>query len=247
MDHGIYVATSGFLSQQKRLDIITNNLANVNTAGYKEDVPVFQISRFSQASIQPEGMGLPWSPVFVSLKQKVTDFSQGTLTKTENPLDVALSGEGFFVVQTPQGPRYTRKGDFTIDRDGTLITQEGHPVMGEGGRIVLSSGEVEIDLEGNVFVDGNQEGRLRVVAFQGQEDLIKEGEARFAWNGKASDVRQLERPDVRQGYLEMANVNPVREMVHMIEAIRTYEAQQKVIHSFDDARKKAVDEVGRLR
>jgi len=247
VDHGIYVATSGFLAQQWRLDVIANNLANATTVGYKEDVPLFRTSEFSSAAVQSDSMGPVWDPIYVGLSENATDFSQGALTKTGNPLDVALTGEGFFVIETPQGERYTRKGDFALDRDGSLITQDGYPVIGEGGRIFLSEGEIQIDREGGISVEGNKEGRLRVVLIEERNRLVKEGKALFRWQGRPGDVTDLERPDVRQGYVEMSNVNSVREMVHMIDAIRTYEAQQKMIHAFDDAKKKAVGEVGRLR
>ena len=119
--------------------------------------------------------------------------------------------------------------------------------MAEGGSIVLTEGEIAIDEEGAIFVDEEEQGRLRVVTFPETERLVKEGETLFTWTGTTSEVRPVEQSDIRQGYLESSNVNTMREMVQMIETIRTYEAQQKVIQAFDSTEKKAVDEVGRLR
>lgn len=247
MNHGIYVATSGFVSQQRRLEIIANNLANANTTGYKGDLPVFRVSTPPRSGSWPGEAQPLWVPIFVNEPTLAIDFSQGPLMETGNPLDVAIVGEGFFEIETSQGMRYTRKGDFTLMNDGSLVTPKGDPVMGEGGTIVLTEGEITIDEEGAIFVDGNEEGRLRVVTFPDTGNLVKEGEALFAWVGKTAEARPIDQVEIRSGYLENSNVNPISEMVQMIETIRTYEAQQKVIHSFDGIRKKAVDEVGRLR
>ena len=247
MDYGIYVAASGFLSQEKRLEIIANNLANANTAGYKGDMPVFRISNPSLPESQV-GQGAALSAAVLSVLPQVrTDFSQGPLTQTGNPLDVAIVGEGFFEIETPRGPRYTRKGDFTLSTDGTLVTQGGHPVKGEGGAIALTEGEVTIDQTGTVFVDGKEEGQLRVVTFPATENLVKEGEGLFAWDGEGSQARPSDEVDVRQGYLENSNVDAIREMVQMIEALRVFEDHQKMIQAFDSAHKSAVNEIGRLR
>lgn len=119
--------------------------------------------------------------------------------------------------------------------------------MGEGGPVVLTQGEIRIDEAGIILVDGIQQGRLQVVTFPETGNLVKEGDALFAWAGKTSEVRPFDQGTVRQGYLESSNVNPMREMVNMIEAIRTFENQQKMIHAFDSAQRSVVNEVGRLR
>ena len=243
LDYGIYLAASGFLSQEKRLQVIANNLANANTAGYKGDIPVFRIPDSSQ----PGETGPEPLHRLMAVPRLETDFSQGPLVKTGNPLNVGIVGDGFFEVETPQGPRYTRKGDFTLLSDGSLVTQSGHPVMGQGGFIALTEGEIRIDEEGTLFVDGDEQGQLRVVTFAETDNLAKEGDALFVWTGDTSEVIASDRADVRQGYLESSNVNPVREMVEMISAIRTFEDHQKMIHAFDSAQKSAVSEIGRLR
>jgi flagellar basal-body rod protein FlgG len=247
LDYGIYVAASGFIGQQKCLEIIANNLANANTAGYKGDIPVFKISAPSSAWDET-GAGRSTS-FFTALAvpQMATDFSQGPLTKTGNPLHVALVGEGFFEVQTPLGPRYTRNGDFTRTDDGSLVTHTGHPVMGDGGPITLTEGEIMIDGSGSLVVDENEQGRFRVVTFRDNANLVKEGDALFAPAGETAVAMGADQIEVKQGYLENANVDAIHEMVLMIEAIRSFEHHQKMIHTFDSAHKSAVNEIGRLR
>lgn len=247
LDYGIYVAASGFLAQQKRLEIIANNLANANTAGYKGDISVFRISRPSSVESGPGRGGSVSFPSAVAVPQMATDFSQGPLTRTGNPLHVALVGKGFFEVQTPQGPRYTRKGDFTLTADGTLMTQTGHPVMGEGGPITLTEGEITIDRSGSLFVDENEQGQFRVVNFRDKANLVKQGDALFAPAEETPETIEADQVEVRQGYLESSNVDAIREMVLMIEAIRSFEDHQKIIHTFDSTHKSAVNEIGRLR
>jgi flagellar basal-body rod protein FlgF len=247
VDYGIYLAASGFLGQQKRLEIIANNLANANTAGYKADMPVFRIAAPSSATRGPGWEGPASFPTPMATPHVATDFSQGPLTQTGNPLHVALVDEGFFEVQTPQGPRYTRKGDFTRTADGRLVTHTGHPVMGEGGPITLTEGEITIDRSGSLFVDEIEQGRFRVVTFRENGNLVKEGDSLFAPAGETPDVLGAEEVEVRQGYLEGSNVNAIREMILMVEALRSFEDHQKMIHTFDSAHQSAVNEIGRLR
>jgi flagellar basal-body rod protein FlgG len=119
--------------------------------------------------------------------------------------------------------------------------------MGDGGRIVLPNGEISVDADGTISVDGSQAGKFRLVAFSNKDNLIKEGDSLFMWAGEGVNSRQPYQGETKQGYLEASNVNPVREMVQMIEAIRTYEGQQKMIQTFDEIEKKVIDEVGSLR
>jgi len=247
LEYGIYMAASGFLNQQKRLEIIANNLANANTAGYKAEMSVFQIAGPSSAIGGTDRKDPASFPPPMARSHVATDFSQGPLTQTGNPLHVALEDEGFFEVQTPQGLRYTRKGDFTRTADGILVTQTGHPVMGEGGAMTLTEGEITIDRSGSVFVDENEQGRFRVVTFGEKGNLVKEGDSLFASSGETPDVLDAEEVQIRQGYLENSNVNAIREMILMVEALRSFEDHQKVIHTFDSTQQSAVNQIGRLR
>jgi len=238
MDRGIYVTAAGALGQDKGMGIIANNLAGGSVMGFKKDIPVFSIYNIP--------LTYPLSPisggekVFVNISGMVTDFSQGILKATGNPLDVAISGDGFFVVQTPEGRRYTRKGDFIIDNTGLLKTKDGYQVEGEGDVITLTPGEVSIEQDGTISVNGNVVGRLRLVTFPKPYPLEKVGGGLFRVSG--GDVAELpaEGASIMQRHLEMSNVNTIQEMVSMINGLREYESQLKVIQGFDDITDKAI-------
>lgn len=236
MDRGIFVALSGATLHEKRLEILTDNLANVNTAGFKKRKPVFE-----------DAMPSPYGPrTFSVLKEVVTDMSQGATERTGRPLDVAIRGDGFFAVQTPNGVRYTRDGSFTVGPDNTVSTNEGHPVIGEQGVIKLTSSDVSIDTTGVVQYSGGAViDRLKLVNFNNPALLRREG-SYFVPAAGAQEVPAGEDTQVQQGYVEVSNVNAVRAMTTMIEAMRSYETHAKMIQSIDDMTKKAIEEVGRV-
>lgn len=275
MIRGLYTAASGMIMEQTRNDTIANNLANVNTAGYKKDVAVFQtfpemlISRLGDVDKQPievEGAEtLQKPPVIGTLGTGVRVdgiyqiHKEGPLRETGAPLDLALGGDGFFVIETPRGERYTRNGTFSLDSDGYLVTSEGRRVLGQGGAIQLQppgaagEGKVQVDAAGRVTVDGTLVDTLRVVEFADRRALTKEGDSLFAAGtvqGVAGNAAPTlltgDRLKVMQGYQEQSNVNSVSEMVEMITAMRSYEASQKAVQSEDHLLDKAVNEVGRV-
>jgi flagellar basal-body rod protein FlgG len=174
----------------------------------------------------------------------VIDFSQGALQKTGNPLDVAINGDGFFGIRTPDGIQYTRQGNFTLNTDGVLVTQDGYPVLGQGGEITLDKGTVAIDAQGRVSVNGDDMDQLRITDFSNPETLKKVGNGRFAASDSTT-AQSAANPDLREGYLETSNVNPVRSMTEMIETARAFQAYQKVIQSEDDATGKSIEDVGK--
>ena len=196
----------------------------------------------------------------VELNEVYTRHTQGALRQTGNPFDMALNGKGFFVVKTPEGLRYTRNGSFLINKDRVLVTKQGYPVMGEKGEIRVSKHNFYVDDRGRIFVNTDKEGKfttqdqnenkniklldsLRLVNFEKLRYLDKTGNSFFKetkYSGKAQDLTD-KRPQVKQKFLEMSNVNPVTEMVRMIEVQRTYEASQKAIHSHDQTLAKLVD------
>lgn len=226
MDIGIYYATWGCQAQGRRFDIIANNLANVNTTGFKKDVV-----RFDEA-----------------LQEAVaTDLRQGDTKQTGNPLDLALEGDGFFEVKTQGGTRYTRSGNFSLNADGFLVTQGGDPVMGANGPIPINGNDVEIDTEGQVTVDGAVVDTLSVVTFAQPGGLRKEGFSSFANDLNQRPNKDPEEIVVKQGCLEESNVVVVEEMTRMIEALRSYESYQKVLQTFDETTHKSVNEVGRVQ
>jgi len=175
-----------------------------------------------------------------------TNFSQGQLLKTDNPLDFAINGEGFFIVETPDGLRYTRNGSFKINEYNELVTSEGYPVQGYNGPIVLEGEEIAITSLGEVLVDGEYIDNLDIINIKNIRDLRKTGEGLF----KIEEGIELETEDftgqVLQGQLEQSNVDPIKEMVEMMTLYRGYESNQRIIQAYDQTTEKAVNEIGRI-
>ncbi|MFZ5861405.1 MAG: flagellar basal-body rod protein FlgF [Nitrospirota bacterium] len=240
---GAYPVLSGAMAQEKRLELITNNLANLNTTGFKRDHAVFGVVQAAGAGlVGAETPSAEVPPVFNALAMVATDFGPGAIRTTGDPLDLAIDGEGFFVVETPNGPRYTRDGHFTLDTEGRVVTMSGYPVLGSGGAITLPVGTVAVDSDGRMTVDGAEVDTVRVVEVSDPTRLRKVGDNVFEGGGQ-SETEVVGR--IRPGALESSNVNPVAEMTAMIEVMRLYEAAQRAIQTTDAVVGKAVNEVGR--
>lgn len=246
MSGGMYLAAAGAMVQQMRLEVLANNIANIDTNGYKGERTIFRINEETTVPVEEQAAEdiQPLSPYAPPFETRV-DFSQGSLRQTGNPLDVAINGKGFFSVQTPEGIQYTRQGSFSLNDEGVLVTPDGFPVMGEGGEITLEEGKIEIDMQGGIYVDGDEVGRLQITDFDDLTTLQKVGNGRFL----ATDQTMLaDRPDdstLSQGYLETANVNPIMAMTEMIETSRAFEAYQKVIQTADEATSTSINTVGK--
>ena len=249
------MAASGALAYEKRLQIISNNLANANTAGFKMDHGQFQVFDSAENEApsveEPAALNTSHAPLFWMQFDVYTDYSSGSLRNTGNDLDLALVGDGFFCVQTPDGIAYTRKGAFTLNSEGILVTQDGLPVMGEGGEINLKSSgspnenkKFAVDREGNISVDGKAVDSLRIVDFDRPYKLSKIADTLFKPAANAGE-KKAEDFEVSQGFIELSNVDAVKMMTEMIEVLRGYETYQKVIRSVDDANSKAINEVGK--
>ncbi|MEK7773964.1 MAG: flagellar basal-body rod protein FlgF [Deltaproteobacteria bacterium] len=235
MDRGIYVALSGIVLQEKRMEILSDNIANVNTSGYKKQKPVFE-------DAMPDARGLR---TFAAMNEVVTDMSQGLSEKTDRRLDVEIRGGGFFAVNTPNGPRYTRDGSFVLGADGTLMTREGYAVAGEKGAIKLTSPDVDINPDGSVMNGNAVAGKLKLVTFGNPGLLVREGSFFAAADPGVNPSQADPNTMLDQGHIETSNVNPVKAMTTMIEAMRSYETHSKMIQTIDDITKKTIDEVGR--
>ena len=251
MIRGWYTGASGMNAQQNRLDAIANNLANVDTAGYKRDVvssksfPELLLRRTNLDGIYHTTEGsADAAPVIgklglgVETNENYIDFSQGSFKITNTKTDTALSGKGFYVIDTPLGERYTRNGDFFIGKEGILKTKDGYPVLGEKGPIYVDDDKFMVNEDGIIAREDNGEeiDRFKVVRFDNERYLKKMGESLYATNdiaGPAHIAEGNERPRFLQGYTETSNVNVVNEMVQMIEVNRAYEANQKTIQSED--------------
>ncbi|MFP4331517.1 MAG: flagellar basal-body rod protein FlgF [Alkalispirochaetaceae bacterium] len=274
MVRGIYTAASGMLAQEHRLDAISNNIANVETTGYKRDTSVHKafpellIRRMSddgvrQFPLRSEPLGsYDIAPVVgklgtgVEQNEVFTVYEQGEFQQTGNALDFALEGEGFFVVQTPRGERMTRNGEFMIGPEGLLVTKQGYPVLGENGPIPIQMNNFQLDDDGTIYANPlylddpdrlvsmaeNEWGdrvpvdRLQLVNVREPRYLQKQGDSLYETTFDSGEREILEgdaRPGIMQRFLEGSNVNPVREMVEMIEVNRAYEANQKVVQTQD--------------
>ncbi|MGB9808825.1 MAG: flagellar basal-body rod protein FlgF [Caldanaerobacter sp.] len=251
MIRGLYTAASGMIAQTKVMDVLANNLANVNTVGYKKDVVV--LSSFPNLeAIREGGDNVPPDRKVGRIEYGVlidtlhTVFEEGPLMETTGKLDFAIDGNGFFVVNTPQGERYTRDGAFTMNADGYLVTKEGYVVLGENGPIRLSQGDVSVDEKGNIINNGQLVDRLRIVDFNDYNALRKQGDNLFYLDNTANGQLTPASGRIKQGFLEQSNVNSVKEMVNVISVMRNYESNQKVVTAFDETLGKAVNEVGRV-
>lgn len=235
MYKGIYIALSGAVLKQAQMEVISQNLANADTVGYKKRGVLFKDHLLSQgmATAMPDGRAMTDLSLFT------TDFSSGNLVKTGNPLDIAVDGKGFVALE---GDRYTRRGDLKRDDDGYLVTYQGLKVMGAKGPIQLPKGKVEIGEKGEVSVKGTKIDSIRIVEFQRTDNLDKVSDSVFT----SADAPIESSGWVKQGFLESSNVDVIKEMVRMIETLREYEAYQKAIHSFDDASAKLTNDMGRV-
>ena len=148
------------------------------------------------------------------------------MEKTGSPLDVAIQGDGYFVIETPNGERFTRNGSFTLNASGELVTKSGDAVMGDGGRITITGKKYQIDNSGNITADGSSVGKIKIVDFKQKDALAKKGAGLFEATGKA-EQSAIENPEVRAGYLETSNVSAVKEMIEMIDIQRSFEAYRK--------------------
>lgn len=247
MIRGLYTAATSMQTQMNRMDIITNNMANANTVGYKKDAMV-QDSFSQQLAKRIEKMGdtkVGTVSLGVGTSNVVTNFDQGNMKNTGGRLDCAINGDGFFVVSAPNGERYTRAGNFTLNNNGDLTDSNGNLVMSTNNTpIHIGTGEVGISNTGCVMVDNEIAGNIKVVDFEDKAYLTKEGEGLFKTKEGASE--KAFEGTVLQGFTEGSNVNSVREMVNMITLNRNYEANSKVIQTEDNLLDKAVNDIGRL-
>lgn len=256
MIRGLYTGASGMLAEMARTDVISNNMANVNTTAFKKDRTIFRA--FPEMNIHrihdpvPAGLDKVVDPrpfigmmgTGVMLDEVNTDFNQGHLITTSNPLDLAIRGEGFFQVQTPEGIRYTRDGSFSLRSNGYLVTKEGYYVLGENGPLqLLQTGDITISQQGEVFVNDEYIDRLNIVTFADLNQLQKQGDNLYFTDAVPEPLQDA---DVVQGALEGSNISIVAEMVDLISAFRAYEANQKVIQTHDTTLDRAINDVGRI-
>lgn len=277
----IWVPLSGQLAQQRKVETIANNVANANTVGFKKDQLVFK-EHLTALTKGLDNIDIPrgeFSPAdfyhtqgaenaMVAVDGSFTIFEQGQFITTENPLDIALKGEGFLEVLTPNGVRFTRKGNLSLSKDGELVTDNGFKVLSsinvseEALRDPASAGSVArpedrvfkvptntklaISLEGDVFTKEGSLGRLSVVEFKDKHAVKKEGNSLFITPDELNINRSNVKTTVNQGFLEGSNVNAIEEMSELIKAHRHFESIQKAVNAYDSISGKSANEIGKF-
>jgi flagellar basal-body rod protein FlgF len=230
---------------RREMDIIANNIANLDTTGFK----VESLMQKTDPAEPARTLGGPRPVKFVAADAVARDFGQGGLNKTGAPLDMALEGEGFFQIQTPNGPRFTRDGRFTTDPAGRLVTQNGMPVLDDGGGEILidaEKGQVEIGADGTMSQGDERVGKVGMYAFANQGALEKAGDNTFR-NSSNLQPQPAATARLRQGYLETSNVKPVLEITRMVEVSRAYESTAKMIDAEADLSRRSVERLGRAQ
>jgi flagellar basal-body rod protein FlgF len=250
MENMLLVGLSRQMTLERQLDVVANNVANANTNGFKADKPLFQEYLAPKASEDEFSRG-DRRVSFVIDRGTYRDFSQGAAEQTKNPLDVAIDGSGFLVVQTAGGERYTRNGGLQINTQGQLVTASGELVLGTGGPITFQPGDKEINIapDGGISVRSGVDpsnalrGKLRLVSFDQAQRLLKEGSNLYSAGEGANPVPVASTVTVRQGFIEKSNVNAVAEMSHMIEVTRAYTQMATMLQNQSDLHKAAIEKL----
>jgi flagellar basal-body rod protein FlgF len=265
----LWVPVSGAIAQQKQIEVIANNIANVNTNGFKKDDLSFK-EHLTALEKNIDDINIPdkeWAPEdfydhsgaensFVKINGSYTNHTQGQMVNTNGPLDMAIKGDGFFEVLTPNGVRYTRGGSFGLSADGTLVTDNGHPVLSEkldnttdnpNSRIIKipTDRKFVVNLQGEI-VDNTEQvaGKLSIIEFNDKSALIKDGQLMYV-NRQNENIKNYAdgKSLVYQGFLESSNVNPIEEMTKMIKANRSLESIQRVIKTYDNMAGRSTNEI----
>lgn len=244
MIQGIKLAVQGMTTQMQKQDQIANNLANINTTGYKQSGLFTKSYEKYLNNDQRE----PFANREIKADEVFIDFSEGPMKKTGNDLDMMIKGSGFFTVMTPRGVRYTRNGNFSLSPDGFLVTSEGSKVMSREGFIRVDSdgGKVQVNVDGEVMQGELSHGVLRIADFKKPYRLLRDEGGYFKPKFPDNPVVKSYGFVIKQGFLEGSNASSVYNMVEMIRAFRIYEADQRALHAQDQTLDKAVNSVGRL-
>ncbi|MDR1615767.1 MAG: flagellar hook-basal body protein [Syntrophomonadaceae bacterium] len=249
MVKSLYTAGAGMMLQLVRQDAAANNLANCNTVGYKKDTvvsaafPGMLMSRMGEKGLAAGRNYEIIGPVSTgaSMEGVFTNYTQGNMQKTDNPLDAAIMGEGYFVMDTPQGERFSRDGQMEINDQNILVNKQGIPYLDQNDEPIVLASEPAISKDGSVYVNNELIAKLKIVEFADAGVLRKEG-------GNLINAPQnytvMEQPQIRQGFVENSNVSTVSEMVNLISIVRLYESMQKVVQAEDEALETAITQVG---
>lgn len=261
MLNNVHTPLSGALAQERVLEIIANNLANLNTVGFKEENVSFKLltpepNQYYTEPLPEENFRITLEDVlplrgnenkYVGIAEVARNDEQGSPTETKNPLDVMIEGDGYFAVHTPSGVRYTRAGSFSLSTEGALVDKWGHPVLGERGNIFLSGSSIEINKRGELYQNGEFIDRLQLHQFKDHRLLEKVGLNHYFYHGPQEEDTVVALPSVQQGFLESSNVNAIKNLTNMIIAHRSYEAYQKAIKNYDTMMEKSSNTLGETK
>ncbi len=262
MHESIYIAASAGLKQGRKMDMVAQNLANVNNTGYKRTGLVFKemMPPFPPDSGLEAGRNVLLPPhksnkhtSYVGVTDSYTDYTAGLFKETGGTLDLALHGEGFFKVQTSEGPRYTRNGNFRLSPENQLVNQNGNQVLDQDNQPVVidaPGADINIDGEGNISAGTGLVnipiGNIKMVRFENNKSLEKAGDGLFLQNDSTAIEQLPEGTTMQQGFLENSNVSAVEEMTEMIGTVRMFETYQKMIQSIDSMDDQSVNTIGRV-
>lgn len=243
MENAQLISLSRQIALQRQMDVVANNIANLNTTGFKAESILFEEFVMPVAADQ----NFPPADQSVSFTQDwatIHDMAPGAIVQTGNPLDVALEGDGFLVVETAAGERWTRAGSLQVDAEGVLVDFDGNPVLGDGGRITFDAGDsdIMIDATGAISTSAGAKGRLRIVEFANPYELAREGNNLFAGGEPAAAAGTR----IVQGAVERSNVSGVAEMAEMIRVQRAYQSVAAMIDRQDEIRRSAIQKLGSL-
>ena len=249
MDQISVLAASGLRARMESLDLLANNMANSSTSGYKGDGEFYTL--FTSDAAEPDASGTP--STLPMIERQWTDFSQGLLEQTNNPLDLGLSGKGFFSVKGPSGTLYTRNGGFHLSRTGTLSNGDGYPVLVRDGKTLTvdktltadPTQPIEVGVDGEVRQKGQTLGQLQLVEFKDSSLLLKQGSNYFRNTGDQAPVLSST-VQVNQGQIESSNVSAAHGAVRLVGVIRQFEMMQKAISISNDMGRKAIEEVAKV-
>ena len=243
LDNPGYIALSRLIAQQRAIDVRAGNIANANTPGFKAESVVF-----SDYLVQQSGVKTPPGGRTIQMVQDratYRDFGEGQIQKTGNPLDLALQGDGFFVVSTPNGARYTRAGRFSLSQLGQIVDIGGNPLLGTDGRPISvppESGPLMVDGDGSISSDDNPIGKFRVVQFDDKQSIKAEGTSLFNTDQPA---RTMQQPEIMQGSIENANVQSIVELTSMMGEMREFEFASQFVDGEAQREQNAIDRIGR--
>jgi len=263
MVSGINAAATGMMAQQYNIDVISNNLANVNTPGFKQLIPIFK--NLSDIDLkeknknednfanQDNTIGTLSSGSV--LDSTILDLQQGAMKKTDNKLDFAISGDGFFAVGTQNGDSYTRNGSFVLDNDGNLVTKDGNPVLSQSGSAIkiditgtnTSINKLSVKEDGTLLLNNKKIDKLKIMDFDKPADLMAIGNSLYKPVNSGISPKEATNCKIEQGFVEGSNSNTIESMINTISASRTYETLAKVVKTTEMTLEKSVNDVGRVK